>query len=167
MSFWAESYGTHLALQTIRRHEGTVDRAVLVGPEGPDHALKLPSQAQEALVSISALIATEPGLGEQIPDLTAMIARVLARLDKAPVTADVDGQPIGISRFDVQWLLSNLIGQVRGKVTPSGRTRPHHVPADARFTTSLHHCAPRCVTPPRTAPAVHEPDARPAPRSAD
>jgi len=116
ISFWAESYGTHLALQTIRRHEALIDRAVLVGPEGPDHTQKLPSQVQEGLERIAALVATEPELSEKIPDFMGMLAGVLSRLAAKPVYAEVDGERVGISSFDAQWLLSNLIGSVRGGI---------------------------------------------------
>ncbi|MGH9837362.1 MAG: alpha/beta fold hydrolase [Blastocatellia bacterium] len=43
VKLWGISYGTHLALAVIRRHERSVERAVLAGVSGPDHALlKLP-----------------------------------------------------------------------------------------------------------------------------
>jgi pimeloyl-ACP methyl ester carboxylesterase len=116
VSLWAESYGTHLALATIRRHEAAIERAVLVGPEGPDQTLKLPSQAQEGLERVAALVASEPGLGEQVPDLVGMLQGVLAGLRKAPAYADVDGQRVGVSAFDVQWLLSNMLGSVHGGI---------------------------------------------------
>ena len=42
ISLWATSYGTHLALATLRRHGDSIERAVLMGVEGPDDTQKLP-----------------------------------------------------------------------------------------------------------------------------
>ena len=113
IALWGESYGTHLALATIRRHGASIARAVLVGPEGPDHTLKLPSYAQRGLERLAALVRREPALAERLPDLLATLTRVLDELAQAPVTATVDGVEVGISKFDVQWLLANEIGLVR------------------------------------------------------
>src|SRR4030095_14978240 len=41
ISLWSISYGTHLALATIRRHPQSISRAILAGTEGPDHTYKL------------------------------------------------------------------------------------------------------------------------------
>ncbi len=56
VNLWGISYGTHLALAIIRRHEGIVNRAILNGVEGPDEAmLKLPSTIQEQLIKLDNL----------------------------------------------------------------------------------------------------------------
>ncbi|MFK7819035.1 MAG: alpha/beta fold hydrolase, partial [Planctomycetaceae bacterium] len=53
ISLWGGSYGSHLALATIRRHGEHIDRAVLIGPEGPNHTVKLPSYSQVGLERIA------------------------------------------------------------------------------------------------------------------
>src|SRR5262245_25880636 len=47
------SYGTHLAFAVLRRHGELVARAVLAGPEGPDHTYKLPSRIEQYLGAIA------------------------------------------------------------------------------------------------------------------
>lgn len=116
VSLWAESYGTHLAVAFIRKYPASVARAVLVGPEGPDHTLKLPSQAQAGLERVAALVAADADLGPRIPDLVGLVARVLERLGRQPASVELDGRRVAISRFDAQWLFSNLLGSVHGGI---------------------------------------------------
>lgn len=114
IALWGGSYGAHLALATIRRHGRHIDRAMLTGPEGPDHTIKLPSYAQEGLARLGALVAADPELGGRIPDLVGTLRTVLARLEAVPVSIDVDGTPVGISKFDVQNIIANDIATIRG-----------------------------------------------------
>ncbi len=110
ISLWGESYGTHLALATIRRHGDHVARALLAGPEGPDHTVKLPSYAQEGLERIAQLVAADEQLGAAIPDFLALVETVLDRLEEEPVFVDVDGTRVGIGKYDVQQALAVEIG---------------------------------------------------------
>ena len=107
VSLWAISYGTHLALATIRRHPEAVARAVLAGVEGPDHTLKLPSSQQALLERIAALYAAEH---PDAPPFLADVEAVLDRLREAPAVVDVGGQAVAIGTFDVQWLAANMLG---------------------------------------------------------
>ena len=111
VSLWAISYGTHLALATIRRHPGAVARAVLAGVEGPDHTLKLPSSQQALLEQIAALHAAEH---PDAPPFLADVAAVLDRLRQAPVVVDVETRgetvPLAVTAFDVQALAANMLG---------------------------------------------------------
>lgn len=107
ISLWAISYGTHLALSTIRRHPDAVARAVLAGVEGPDHTLKLPSDQQALLERIAGLYAAEhPGAPPFLADVEAM----LGSLRETPVAVEVGGQTVAIGAFDVQWLAANMLG---------------------------------------------------------
>ncbi len=106
ISLWAISYGTHLALSTIRRHPDSVARAVLAGVEGPDHTLKLPSSQQALLEQIAGLYAAEhPGA----PPFLADVEAVLGTLRETPVATEVGGQTVAIGAFDVQWLAANML----------------------------------------------------------
>lgn len=83
------SYGTHLALAAVRRHPASIERAVLVGTEGPDHTLKLPSSAERQLRHLSALAAADPNGAAATPDLYAAIDSLLTRLDAEPVSLPI------------------------------------------------------------------------------
>ena len=52
VSLWGISYGTHLALATIRQHGKYIDRAILAGVEGVDDTLKLPDNTQKLLIEL-------------------------------------------------------------------------------------------------------------------
>lgn len=74
------SYGTHLALAVLRGHPTSIERAVLVGTEGPNHTRKLPSTLDTQLEKLSLLAGT---------DLTALLRRVLEKLEREPMTVTV------------------------------------------------------------------------------
>lgn len=112
ISLWGGSYGSHLALATIRRHELHVDRALLIGPEGPDHTIKLPSYTQEGLELVAEKIRQHPSLGKEIPDFVGTVKTILDRLEREPVYVEIDGRKVGVSKFDVQRSLANAIGIV-------------------------------------------------------
>lgn len=111
VQLWAISYGTHLALATIRRHPASVARAVLAGVEGPDHTLKLPSDQQALLERIAATHAADH---PDTPPFLDDVAAVLDRLRESPVVVDVESRdetvPLAITAFDVQALAANMLG---------------------------------------------------------
>ncbi|OLE52239.1 MAG: hypothetical protein AUG51_19105 [Acidobacteria bacterium 13_1_20CM_3_53_8] len=114
INLWAISYGTHLALTTIRRHEGSIDHAILAGVEGPDHTLKLPSKVQQALVDIDRLVHADSGLSRGIPDFLGLMKGVLDRLEREPVIVEVPvsnaKQKVVVSKFVMQYLTASTIG---------------------------------------------------------
>ncbi|MCP4661899.1 MAG: alpha/beta hydrolase [bacterium] len=75
ISLLATSYGTHLALAAIRRHEPRIHGAVLMGVVGPDHTLKLPQMIQQGLATPSV----NPGSGASG---TSTLGVVLSRISR-------------------------------------------------------------------------------------
>jgi pimeloyl-ACP methyl ester carboxylesterase len=116
ISLWGISYGTHLALATLRRHEKSIHQAILAGVEGSAHTLKLPSNIQANLEKINLLVKADANLNEQIPDLIAMMKTVLERLEKQPVQLETtDPQTrqkvkVTLGRFDLERLTASVIG---------------------------------------------------------
>lgn len=72
---WGISYGSHLAIATLREYGPHIDRVILAGIEGPDDTYKLPSDQQELMERIALLA---PG------DLLASVRSVLRELEKSP-----------------------------------------------------------------------------------
>ena len=97
---WGSSYGTHLAMATIRRHEKHIARALLVGPEGPDHTQKLPFDAQRVLERISKMANEQDKTFKT--SMIENLENLLTRLEASPVWGDVDGQPVGLGKSDLQ-----------------------------------------------------------------
>ena len=96
------SYGSHLAMALIKQHPECVTSAVLAGPEGPDHTMKMPSAVHRQLQRIAS------ATGERA--FAGGVAAVLERLDITPQDVKVarsDGgapESIRIGRFDVEWI---------------------------------------------------------------
>jgi pimeloyl-ACP methyl ester carboxylesterase len=116
VSLWAISYGTHLALATIRRYGSNIHRAILAGVEGPAHTIKLPGNIQRHLVALDKLVKADPHLSQDIPDLLGLMKMVLDRVEREPVTVEVI-QPatqqkvkVTINKFALQYLTRNLFG---------------------------------------------------------
>lgn len=95
------SYGTHLGLSVIRRHGARVDAAVLIGTEGPGDTVKLPSTYDVHVAKLSQLVARDPNVSADVPDFTALLERVLARLEKKPAVVRVP-QPVTGRMTDVK-----------------------------------------------------------------
>lgn len=82
LQLWGISYGTHLALATMRRHPAILDRVVLASAEGMNQTVKLPDAVDAALGRIARASNT---------DLLATMRRVLQRLDQVPASLTVGG----------------------------------------------------------------------------
>jgi pimeloyl-ACP methyl ester carboxylesterase len=115
---WGRSYGSHLALATLKRHEAAIDRLILCSPEGPDHTLKRPRDVQGALERLTARVRTDPVIGPRVPDLLGLMRTVLDRLERQPVSVDIAHPAtrtrvtVGISAFDLQRLTAQSLGSV-------------------------------------------------------
>jgi pimeloyl-ACP methyl ester carboxylesterase len=116
ISLWAISYGTHLALATIRRHPQSISRAILAGTEGPDHTYKLPSNIEKHLADLSEVVKADPQIGKEIPDFTGLMKSVFDKLEREPVVVEVTDplskQPVKvtINKFVLQNFVANNIG---------------------------------------------------------
>ena len=116
LSLWSISYGTHLALTTIRRHPQSINRAILAGTEGPDHTYKLPGNIQKHLVDLAATIKADPELGKEIPDFLGLMKSVLDKLDKEPAVVEVKDPltklpvKVTVNKFVLQFLTASNIG---------------------------------------------------------
>ena len=125
INVWGRSYGSHLALATLRRHGRHVGRVVACCPEGPDHTLKLPGQGQACLERLARLVAADEALREAVPDLLGLMRSVLDGLETRPARVKVAHPLTGrevevaIGKFDVQILTARALGQ-----TPMMRSLP-------------------------------------------
>lgn len=75
------SYGTHLGLAMLRAFPASVERAIFVGTEGPNHTRKLPSTLDVQLAKLSLLSGF---------DMTAALGRVLEKLEREPMLVTID-----------------------------------------------------------------------------
>jgi pimeloyl-ACP methyl ester carboxylesterase len=119
LDLWGMSYGTHLALATLRRHAGRIGRCVLGGAEGPDHTYKLPSIIQRQLENIGDLVRVDPVWGGRISDFVALVEFVLEGLELEPATVEIrnpyNGHTVraGIGRFEVEYMTAVGLADTR------------------------------------------------------
>lgn len=99
LNLWGMSYGTHLAMATLRLHEADIARVVLMGSEGLHQTYKPPLQADRLLAEL--------GKRYGDPALPGRVRTVLAQLAKKPVEITYPagtGLPpkVVLSAFDLQ-----------------------------------------------------------------
>lgn len=115
LSLFGTSYGTHLALATIRRHGENLSRVIIAGIEGPDHTYKLPSNVQNNLEQIAQIYKADPNVGQAIPDFLGLMQMLLDRLEKEPVTVEVTDPEtkqkvkVSVGAFDLRFLIANFL----------------------------------------------------------
>ncbi|MEW6733867.1 MAG: alpha/beta hydrolase [Acidobacteriota bacterium] len=125
ISLWSISYGTHLALTTIRRHQRSIHKAILAGIEGPDHTLKLPSNVQQYFVDLDRLVKSDPIIGKEIPDLLGLMKTVLERLEREPVAVELTDPKtkqkvkVIINKFVMQYFTATTIGTEATAIYPA------------------------------------------------
>ncbi len=116
ISLWSISYGTHLALATIRRHPQAISRAILAGTEGPDHTYKLPSNIQKHLEDLAAVIKADSAIGKDVPDFLGLMKSVFDRLDREPAVVEImdprtkQKVKITVNKFVMQFIVASNIG---------------------------------------------------------
>lgn len=89
LSLLGFSYGTHLGLAYMQHYAARTDRAVLAGIEGPDHTMKDPRLLDIHLARISTLVAQDPLVGQEMPDMIGRLNRLLYKLEEEPVEVTV------------------------------------------------------------------------------
>jgi pimeloyl-ACP methyl ester carboxylesterase len=109
------SYGTHLGLAVIRQHGRHLNRAVLIGTEGPNHTRKLPFSSDISLRRLSALAAQDPVIGAKLPDLFGTLKGVLEGLEKEPIAVRIKNRAnqeieVKVGKFGLQAIIMIDLG---------------------------------------------------------
>ncbi len=121
LNLWGVSYGTHLALATLRRHPDRVARAALVSAEGLDQTAKSPAAGDRFFARVQASIDEDPEARAAYPDVAAMMRRVLDRVATKPVTVSVElssgPADITLGAFELRRLAADRIADPRGTRT--------------------------------------------------
>ena len=113
VDLWGISYGTHLALSMLKRHGDRVNRVALASLEGQDQTVKRPSTVDALLRQVDDLLAADPAVRAAIPNLPALMRRVHAKMEAAPVSmpATLNGAPVELQLggFAIQLMAGGLI----------------------------------------------------------
>jgi pimeloyl-ACP methyl ester carboxylesterase len=125
IDLWAISYGTHLALTTIRRHPTSIGHAILAGTEGPDHTLKLPSNVDKHLAAIGEALKKDPEWSARIPDFVTLVREVHEKLEKQPAIVSVTDPTtkqkvnVPVNKFVMQAFTAANMGTTTIRVYPA------------------------------------------------
>lgn len=119
VSLLGHSYGTALALATIRRHEQRIDRVALAGVVGPDNLLAAPAEWDELLNKISAVAAQPAAPAAPYAELGSLFEQAQAKLERRPVVVSVKDKLSGatrdirIGKIGLQWLVRRRMSDAR------------------------------------------------------
>ena len=108
------SYGTHLAMATLKRYPNRVDRLVLASAEGLDQTVKRPALTDVYFQRLQAAINMDADAAQKYPDVQGLIKEVLDRVDADPPQLNVwkrDGSTYQrtLGRFELQLITGGLI----------------------------------------------------------
>jgi pimeloyl-ACP methyl ester carboxylesterase len=84
------SYGSHLALATLKRYPRRVDRLVLSSAEGLNQTVKLPARTDAYVQRLQAAIDADSASHSYYPDVRGLIGSVLAEVESDPPTLTVE-----------------------------------------------------------------------------
>jgi pimeloyl-ACP methyl ester carboxylesterase len=97
----AHSYGTHLALATLKRHGRHVSRAILTGTNGLDDRWREPASSDRWLERVAEALRKE----SPASDFVAQVKRVFAQLEKDPIVLRQPSGDIRIGKSEIQELV--------------------------------------------------------------
>jgi pimeloyl-ACP methyl ester carboxylesterase len=103
---WGHSYGSHLALAYLRRHEAAIARVIVSGINGPDQRRRFPLDGDALLGRIDAAVRNTPRLARVMPDFIGSTQRVLRRLEQQPATVMVDRADVFVGAAEVSTLIA-------------------------------------------------------------
>ncbi|MBL8172150.1 MAG: alpha/beta fold hydrolase [Acidobacteria bacterium] len=98
VSLWGHSYGTQLALATVRRYPQSIERMILMGVESVASTQKWPGDTDRYFAELAELVKNDPRIGQSMPDLLGSIRRVLAKFDHEPLTVSLPNPAINQPR---------------------------------------------------------------------
>ena len=97
ITLWGISYGTHLALTSLKVMENHIDKMVLASAEGLNQTVKLPALTDEYFKRLQQAINLQPKAKAAYPDIIGLAKRVNQKLDANPIKVAVpqkDGESI-------------------------------------------------------------------------
>ncbi|KID55117.1 alpha/beta hydrolase [Pseudoalteromonas luteoviolacea] len=83
VTLWGISYGSHLALAAMKLFPQHINKVIIASAEGLNQTVKLPAQTDLYFKKLQGVI-DQQALKTDIPNLSALMKRVHAKLDEAP-----------------------------------------------------------------------------------
>ena len=108
------SYGSHLALAVLRRHEALIERILLALVEGPDDTFKRPHQLDNMLTALDDVAAQPESAWPFDEPPTSAVEQILKQFEEPKLAAstDVFGREtkVEIARYDLELILFGEMG---------------------------------------------------------
>lgn len=111
------SYGSHLALATLKRYPNRIDRLVLASPEGLDDTVKRPSRTDAYIERLQAAIDADSVSRSFYPDVRGLLKGVLDDVEANPPHLLVDDDPEfrrTLGRFELMRITGYSLSDPRG-----------------------------------------------------
>lgn len=123
VTLWGISYGSHLALASIKSMQGKIDKLVIASAEGLNQTVKLPARTDAYFARLQQAINTQPQAKKRYPDIIAMMQRVHEKLDDAPKMLTINRKngssyQLLFQKAHLQMLASGMISDPHRGVTP-------------------------------------------------
>lgn len=118
VSLWGISYGSHLALAALKSMSSRLDKVIIASVEGLDQTVKMPVRTDAYFDRLQRAIDRDVDLKKQLPDVKALIRRVLTKLDAQPMILEVpsgeNSIKVLLAKRDVQHMLAATISDPAG-----------------------------------------------------
>ena len=114
VTLWGISYGSHLALASLKMMPEKIDKVIIASAEGLDQTVKLPARTDAYFERLQSAINEQAKAASSYPDIKALMNRVHQRLDENPVRVMMpqdDAEPIEFlfQRIHMQGLAARMI----------------------------------------------------------
>ncbi len=85
LTLWGISYGSHLALASLKMMPGKIGKVIIASAEGLDQTVKLPARTDAYFARLQLAINQQPRAAEAYPEIKALMQRVHQQLDENPI----------------------------------------------------------------------------------
>jgi len=114
VTLWGISYGSHLALASLKVMPGKIDKIIIASAEGLNQTVKLPTRTDSYFDRLQIAINEQPKAAKTYPDVKALMNRVHGKLKTNPISlklAKEDGSELNFlfQSFHMQGIASAMI----------------------------------------------------------
>ncbi|MEW6984265.1 alpha/beta fold hydrolase [Colwelliaceae bacterium 6471] len=113
VTLWGISYGSHLALTSMKTFADNIDKVIIASAEGLNQTVKLPAETDAYFARLQQAINTQAEAAKQYPDIVALMKRVHQKLDTQPMMLKLsDGEKeenLLLQKMHLQIIAASLV----------------------------------------------------------
>jgi pimeloyl-ACP methyl ester carboxylesterase len=122
ITLWGISYGSHLALASLKDMEEHIDKVILASAEGLDQTVKYPARTDAYFDRLQQAINQQPNAARVYPAVKQLIRRVHEQLEKQPLALSIP-QKDG-SQLELLFQRGHMQGLASAMIADPGRSVP-------------------------------------------